>query len=160
MRKVFLLTGFQNWGKTWLIEKLFKRQRFFEHSVYNYSGFQFCVIPKSNDDLGQSGYEAEYDRRIRKLKNKNIVPQYIFSAFCPTKEPSNLSDKIITNLYQVDHIILIPIEYKWCSHAKLQLNEITAYYSAFNNVTIQPLLLTDPTVKLQDLQRIVNRHLP
>ncbi len=114
MRKVFLLTGFQNWGKTWLIKKLFNRQRFFEHSVYNYRDHSFCVIPKSNDDLGQLGYESEYHRRIKKLYGKNIVPQYIFSAFCPTKEPTNLSDQIISNFvefafeyqfqYEQDHV--------------------------------------------------------
>jgi hypothetical protein len=160
MRKVFLLTGFQNWGKTWLIKKLFNRQRFFEHSVYNYHGHSFCVIPKSNDDLGQLGYESEYHRRIKKLYGKNIVPQYIFSAFCPTKEPTNLSDQIISNLYRADQVILIPIEYKWCAHARLQLNEISTYYATLGNVSIQPLTLLNPAGKLQDLKKIVVQNLP
>jgi molybdopterin-guanine dinucleotide biosynthesis protein len=32
MRTVFLITGFQNWGKTWLINELFKRKRFYKNT--------------------------------------------------------------------------------------------------------------------------------
>ncbi|MGZ4924203.1 MAG: hypothetical protein ACXV5H_09660 [Halobacteriota archaeon] len=160
MRKVFLLTGFQNWGKTRLIQELFSRQRFYKGALYDFAGYSFCVMPQSNDDLGKEGYEDTYQERMDALKESASKPKYIFSAFCPTKEPWNQSDDILRNLYSKDQVILIPIEYKWCCHAKLQLNEIAQHYSAFTNLSIQPLSQKDPAKKLQSLQRIVQSCLP
>lgn len=166
MRKVFLLTGFNNWGKTWLIQRLFShqnhpRKRFYKDDFYNFDGYSFCVMPQSNDDLGKEGYEKAYRERMAALKKTGAKPEYIFSAFCPTKEPKtssqpgNQSVDILRNLYSKDQIILIPIEYKWCGHAKLQLNEITQHYSAFTNLSIQPLSQKEHAKKLQALQGIV-----
>ena len=165
MRKVFLLTGFNNWGKTWLIQRLFPRQnlpreRFYKGSLYDFSGYSFCVMPQSNDDLGKDGYEAAYQERMDALAQSGTKPNYIFSAFCPTREPQNMSDDILRNLYSTDQIILIPIEYKWCGHAKLQLNEITQFYSSFANLSVQPISQIGPTTKLQALQKIVQSCLP
>jgi hypothetical protein len=160
MRKVFLLTGFQNWGKTWLIGELFSRQRFYKDALYDFAGCSFCVMPKSNDDFDKEGYEADYKERMDILNKSGIQPKYIFSAFCPTKEDWNQSIDILHNLYSQDQIILIPIEYKWCGHARLQLKEIEQYYSAVKNLRVQPLSQKDSTKKLQSLQEIVLSCLP
>ena len=37
MAKVFLITGFNNWGKTTIIKKLFQRQRFYRNTTYSSS---------------------------------------------------------------------------------------------------------------------------
>lgn len=160
MRKVFLLTGFQNWGKTWLINQLFSRNRFYKDTLYGFGGQQFCVMPQSNDDLGSDGYERAYQERMSAQTKAGNSASYIFSAFCPTKETWNQSDQILKNLYSNDEIILIPIEYKWCGHAKLQLNEIAQFYSSFKNLSIHPLSQNNAALKLQELQKIVQSCLP
>lgn len=160
MRKVFLLAGFQNWGKTWLIQRLFSCKRFDNDTLYDFAGHPFCVMQQSNDDPGKDGYEKAYQERMDALKQSGKKPNYILSAFCPTREEQNKSDEIIRNLYSKDQIIFIPIEYKWCGHAKLQLNEIAQHYSAFTNINIQPLSQKDPAKKLQALQGILNSCLP
>ena len=51
MAKVFLITGFNNWGKTTIIKKLFQRQRFYRKTTYSSSSLvdssgkkpNFCV---------------------------------------------------------------------------------------------------------------------
>lgn len=161
MRKVFLLTGFNNWGKTWLIKELFYPHKSFrKDTLYNFEEYSFCVMPQSNDDLGKDRYEKAYRERMGALKKTGVKPKYILSAFCPTKEPRNQSGDIIRNLYSKDQVVLIPIEYKWCGHAKLQLNEIARHYSAFTNFSIQPLSQKDPAAKLQALQKIIHSCLP
>lgn len=159
MRKVFLLTGFQNWGKTWLISQLFSRKTFPRKYLYSYSNHDFFVIPQSNDDLGKERYEEEYKMRMQEISDIGKTADYLFSAFCPTKESNNLSLNIINNLYSNDEVILIPIEYKWCNHAKLQIDEINAYYSELRNVKIQPLSSADASQKLIELKAIVDPHL-
>ncbi len=169
-RKVFLLTGFNNWGKTTLIQNLFNCGRFPRDTTIEFAGYDFCVIPQSNDDDGRDAYEAEV------LRKMNITQaSYIFSAFCPTREPgrpiparlgnqynpgNNLSADIIATLYKNDEIILIPIEYKWCNHAKLELSEIINYYGNIPNFKIEPLLGNNITKKLSDLDAIVRNNLP
>jgi len=160
MRKVFLLTGFQNWGKTHLINQLFSRSRFYKGSTYAFGGHDFLVLPQSNDDLGKDGYEWTYQERMKELGKNGIKPKYIFSAFCPTKEPWNLSADIIKNLYAKDTVVMIPIEYKWCEHARLQLPEISSYFSTLPNVSFSPLSGKDPSKKLAALQKIVLSKLP
>lgn len=150
MRKVFLITGFQNWGKTHLIKALCKRERFYKEKLYLVEGHRFCVMPQSNDDLGEDGYIGAYKKRMKSLNGKNII-----SAFCPTKEDINNSRRIIEQLYSEDEVILIPIEYKWCGHAKLQIEEIAQYYAFHQNLKIQPLTQRDPDKKLEPLKKII-----
>ena len=139
MRTVFLLTGFNNWGKTTLINDLFVKGRFMKDRLHRYANHDFCVIPQSNDDLGEEGYIYAHDERVALLKKQGIAASNIFSAFCPTKEPNNYSPRIITKLYSNDKVYIIPIEYKWCGNAKLRLKEISSFYSNQANVTIKPI---------------------
>lgn len=159
MRRVFLLTGFQNWGKTWLIERLFNRKRFRRDALYDFSGNSFCVMPQSNDDLGKAGYEDEYMKRIEMLSGVGIEANIIISAFCPTMEPRNNSADIVKSLYHKDKVTIIPIEYKWCNQARLQLEDVSERFSVLPNIEIDPILGRESTSKLSLLESIVCRHL-
>ncbi|WP_442764695.1 hypothetical protein [Sulfurospirillum cavolei] len=146
-QKVFLITGFQNWGKTFIIENLFEnRQRFYKDGLYELCGKQFCVQPQSNDDWGSDGYINAIKSRFNALSSS---PAYVISAFCPTKEPYNDSLKIIQELYQNSKIYLITLEHKWCLHAQLNISELIKYYSSLTNVQIINIEETDPTKKTQ-----------
>ena len=136
MRTIILVTGFNNWGKTTIINNLFGKKRFMKHKLHNYSGTNFCVIPQSNDDLGKQGYEDEYHNKIKILSNHGIKPKYIISAFCPTKEPVNDSEQIISNLYSKDKVYILALINKWCGHAKLIEKNIKNHYKNLNNVTV------------------------
>ena len=87
MAKVFLITGFNNWGKTTIIKKLFQRQRFYRKTTYSSSSLvdssgkkpNFCVQPHSNDDIGAKNYINNTNHR------KPIKTSIYKTAFCPTK---------------------------------------------------------------------------
>jgi len=150
-QKVFLITGFQNWGKSFIIKELFKgKKRFYKNKLYKLCDKKFCVQSQSNDDWGETGYINAVNSRLNKL---DLKPDYIISAFCPTKEPSNDSINIIKNLYQNSDVYLIVLEYKWCLHAQLNINEITNYYSSFNNVQIITISEKDPKKKAQVVEQ-------
>lgn len=156
MSKVFLITGFQNWGKTFLIQDMFdKRIKFFYDKQYRYSNFNFCVQSQSNDDLGKDGFENIMKKRFSSLLKIGIKPTHICAAFCPTKEKNNLSDKIIENLFGNDEVHIIAIEYKWCLHGKLEISEIQNYYSHLKNVTIHVLSEKDPSKKRSALDKLL-----
>lgn len=111
---------------------------------------QFCVQSQSNDDLGSTGYINTLNSRVNKLSSK---PDYIISAFCPTKEPLNSSIEIIKNLYQNSDVYLITLENKWCLNAQLNINEITNYYSSLHNVQIVNIREKDPKKKTQAVKQ-------
>ena len=150
-QKVFLITGFQNWGKSFIIKELFNdKERFYKNKLYKLCDKYFCVQSQSNDDWGENGYINGVNNRLQKL---NTNPDYIISAFCPTKEPSNDSKRIIQKLYQNADVYLITLEYKWCLQAQLNINEITKYYSDLNNVKIININEIDPKKKAQAIQQ-------
>jgi len=150
-QKVFLITGFQNWGKSFIIKELFNnKERFYKNKLYTLCGKKFCVQSQSNDDFGENRYINAINSRLKKLSSN---PNYIISAFCPTKEPSNDSMRIIQKLYQNAEIYLITLEYKWCLHAQLNINELTSYYSSLSNLQIININEKDPKKKAQVIQQ-------
>ena len=156
MRKVFLLTGFNNWGKTRLICDLFGKGRFVKHLPHTYANKDFCVIPQSNDDLGEQGYISSYKSRVYEAKKSWGNPNYILSAFCPSKEPSNDSLRIISSIYSSDDVYILPIVYKWCGHAKLMIPDINRYFSAHKNIQVHPITSKSIGVKkLAELQKVL-----
>ncbi|MEA3588424.1 hypothetical protein J6I75_08670 [Pseudidiomarina sp. 1APP75-27a] len=156
MRKVFLLTGFSNWGKTTLIKDLFGKSRFAIDKPHLYKGKPFCVIPQSNDDLGERGYISAHNKRISELQKHVNTTDYIFSAFCPTREPNNDSSRIISSIYQYDEVYLLLILHKWCGHAKLMVPDITSYLGAHRNVKIHTISSkTAGPSKLTELQNVI-----
>ncbi len=74
MRKVFLITGFNNWGKTKIIKDVFKKNNFRQNQLHTFPGAacDFMVMPFSNDDLHLRGYCDEYYERIIKLKEASV----------------------------------------------------------------------------------------
>ena len=149
-QKVFLITGFQNWGKSFIIKELFNRKRFDKNKLYKLCDKKFCVQSQSNDDLGENRYINAIKSRLKELGS---IPDYILSAFCPTKESSNDSIRIIQKLYQNADIYLIILENKWCLHAQLNINELTSYYSSLSNLQIVNIKEKDPKKKAQAVQQ-------
>jgi hypothetical protein len=154
MANVYLIAGFNNWGKTHLINGLFRRQRFSKSDPAQFNGTQFCVVPQSNDDLGQAGYIFAVQERLSSFRQKGHRVTHVVSAFCPTREPVNDSLAIINRLFRNDRVFLIPIEYKWCGHARLQIKEITSYLGQ-PNVSVHPLVQRDPSRKLAALENLL-----
>ncbi|WP_022654554.1 hypothetical protein [Aquaspirillum serpens] len=155
MAKIYLITGFNNWGKTHLIQGIFNKKKFFGGCPSVFSGKNFCVVPQSNDDLGQAGYITAYQNRINALGGNGHHVTHVVSAFCPTREPKNDSLAIIQQLFNNDQVFLIPIEYKWCGHAKLQLKEIANYFAPVTNLQIHPISQPNPSLVLQDLRKLL-----
>ena len=164
MAKVFLITGFNNWGKTTIIEKLFQRQRFYHKTTYSSSSLvdssgkkpNFCVQPSSNDDIGKQNY-------IDNTKHRRLVkPAYILSAFCPTRELNNNSRKlnndsreIINELFKNDDVYIIALEYKWCGHAKLELKKINNYLN-LGNVFFHAVSQPNNNKVTNDVANVIN----
>ncbi len=143
-QKVFLITGFQNWGKSFIIEKLFNKKRFRQNKLYNFCDKNFLVQLASNDDWGEKGYIKSIKEKLNKF---NSNPNYIISAFCPTKESVNDSKKIINSLFQNAEIYMIVLKYKWCLHAQLDIEEIKKYYEDIKNLKIIVIDEKDPDKK-------------
>ena len=160
MRKVFLITGFNNWGKTTLLSDLFATKAFQKRMPKYYANCAFLVMPQSNDDLGRNGYEDAFNDRLQKFEKANGKAAYIASAFCPTREPANNSIDILLTLYGTDQVKMLLIEYKWCDHAKLQIPEIKSFYSGEKNVTAHTISSKSAAGKLSDAQTIFSSNLP
>lgn len=160
MRKVFLITGFNNWGKTTLLSDLFRKKAFLKRMPHYFANCPFLVMPKSNDDLGKTGYEDEFNDRLQKYEEANGRAKYIASAFCPTREPVNDSIKILRTLFANDQIEMLLLENKWCDHAKLLVPEVKAFYSGESNVTVHTITSSDPAGKLSDAQAVFSSKLP
>jgi hypothetical protein len=158
MRTVFLLTGFQNWGKTYLLYKAFKKERFSHHILHKCGNRKFCVVPQSNDDLGRKGFEEKVDEILAELAKFGRKPEFIVAAFCPTRELKNNSFEIIQKKFKDDRVVLVPIEYKWCGNAKLQQEDLKEYYSGISNFHFAPLTASDETQKLEELIKILSNY--
>lgn len=159
MRKVFLVTGFNNWGKTTLLSHLFDTRTFRKRTPEQYANCSFLVMPQSNDDLGEHGYLWEFNDRLVKFEQANGPARLIASAFCPTTEPNNLSINILRNLFQGDTVHMILLEHKWCGHAKLQLAAIQRFYANESNLTIHIVTATTPESKLAQVSEIFSANL-
>ncbi len=171
MRKVFLITGFNNWGKTRIISDIFDVGAFRHDRLHMLpsTGYDFLVLPKSNDDLGLRLYCEEYYERMENLRNLGIKPDYIASAFCPTREPerrvlrgpkNSNSINIIRELYGKDEVHMLLLEYKWCGHAQLRTNEIKAFYSGERNVKVHSIGSTTYANRLITALNTINAQLP
>jgi len=160
MRKVFLVTGFNNWGKTTLLYDLFNVKAFRRGVAYSYAGCSFFVLPKSNDDLGKRGYEREYRDCLKDFVSVNGDPACVASVFCPTRESRNKSIEIIRNIYAEDQIEMLLLEYKWCGQGKLLATEIEHLYAALPNFAIHRVSARSREGKLAKAQAILSSTLP
>lgn len=128
MRRAFLLTGFNNWGKTRLTYDIFNKKQFpmeSTHAIPSLTG-QFVVESHSNDDYGIKKYIETIEERIEKTKEINAD---LFCAFCPTREKVNNAIHILsTAVFQsFDEIHVLLLKYKWDLHAELRTDDIINY---------------------------------
>lgn len=136
MRAV-LITGFNNWGKTTHIKRLFNRPRFYAQlysTVHAAIRTQFLVEPRSNDDLGEKRFIDFVAKRCKNCPKKNAD---LLAAFCPSRESTNDSLRILQSppFRRYDEIHLFLLRYKWDWHAELRLAEVQSYLSANPRVT-------------------------
>jgi hypothetical protein len=127
MRQAFFITGFNNWGKTTIIEKLFEKERFYFGKTYKISGAnaEFTVETHSNDDFKGQDWVEHINKRIKESPDSG---ENLFTALCPSLESSNNFLTLLTQptfaSYDKLHIFLI--EFKWEHHAKLMIDNIIA----------------------------------
>ncbi|RYF30708.1 MAG: hypothetical protein EOO23_04525 [Comamonadaceae bacterium] len=157
---MFLITGFNNWGKTRMLFDLFGVGAFRRDRLYPFGGKQFMVVPKSNDDLGFKGYKDEVEKRVKELRDVGLRPKYIASAFCPTRETSNDSIQLLHDLYGSDQIEMLLLEHKWCLHAKLQLPVVERFYANEPNLTMHRVRQRQHRPKLAHVVSTVQALLP
>lgn len=124
MEAVFI-TGFNNWGKTTIIQDLFSRQKFHHGWTYIPHGVNsdFTVESHSNDDWWGQIWVERLRVRINNERKQNVN---LLTALCPTMEIDNNFVQLLSNApftsYSRLHIFLI--EYKWEHHAQLLLQNI------------------------------------
>ncbi len=131
-----LICGFNNWGKTTIISRLFNKSRFSKSIDHKIGNQYYTVIPQSNDDLGEKGFIKEVNDRINLSPSGGIN---IFAAFCPTKELNNDSFRIIQNTFSSYQLHIVYIQHKWDCHSMLDIGNIMNYYSTLtiqNNIQI------------------------
>ena len=138
MKRAILLTGFNNWGKTTHIYSLFARKVFYKNAIYSIQNVNasFIVESHSNDDLGEFRFIDLIKERITTVPNGNN--QNIFCAFCPAREPTNDSARILANppFSQFDEIHLLILKYKWDWHAELRIADLRGYLAGIRNVSL------------------------
>ena len=71
-----------------------------------------------------------------KISNAPPKTKDVFCAFCPTREQSNDSQRILNGkpFSSFDEIHLLLLKYKWDFHAELRIKEIKAHLSFVPNV--------------------------
>ncbi|MCF8298863.1 MAG: hypothetical protein K9J13_15045 [Saprospiraceae bacterium] len=138
MSKAFLITGFSNWGKTYVIQEIFQQKRFFTGITYpihkDNPELNFVVVQNSNDDYKE---EKEYiGSIISKYGELKPEENNLIAAFCPTIELGNDS-KIILNsdlFSKFDEIVLLCLVDKWDLHARLNMKNIKEYFNSIDKV--------------------------
>lgn len=135
MQKAVFITGFNNWGKTRIIETLFNRRRFFHGWHYGIPGInaRFTVESHSNDDY----WGWEWSKMVTKRLNNETEPDLnLFTALCPTMHDNNrFTDLLLQppfDRYQELHVLLV--EYKFEHHAKLIIDHILAAGAVVPNI--------------------------
>lgn len=126
MKQAVFITGFNNWGKTTIIQQLFNnRRKFFHGKHYAINGVNanFTVETHSNDDYWGKSWISKVQERL----GNEIQPDLnLFTALCPTMHDTNNFVDLLSNppftSYDKLHIFLI--EYKWERHAKLIIDNI------------------------------------
>ncbi|MDP3146016.1 MAG: hypothetical protein Q8T03_13455 [Bacteroidota bacterium] len=126
MKQAVFITGFNNWGKTSIIQHLFNgRMNYYQGWTYRINGVNsdFTVETHSNDDYWGQNWS---DQVIKRLNNAPANGQNLFTALCPTMHSNNNFVDLLNSppfdVYDKKHIFLI--EYKWEHHAKLLIDNI------------------------------------
>ena len=160
MKKVFLFTGFNNWGKTTLLGDVFGTANFRKGVAESFAGQDFLVMPQSNGDIGKERFEREFLERLDRYKAAMGQPKYVAAAFCPTTEKRNNSIAILNALFGGAKIEMLLLEHKWCGQAKLMLPAVESTYAAEANVTTHHIASKTRQGRLAAAQNVLSAHLP
>lgn len=135
MKRAFLLTGFNNWGKTTQIYSLFAQRRFNKGHTHRIAGVNasFTVESHSNDDFDENRFIRVIEDRLAKSPTGE---NDLFCAFCPTRQNNNDSKRILSGkpFSRFDEVHLLLLKHKWDFHAELRIKEIQSYLAAISNV--------------------------
>ena len=156
MRQAFFITGFNNWGKTTIIQELFDNKSFYQSKTYKISEINadFTVETHSNDDFIGQKWVENIQKRIKKSPDNG---ENLFTALCPSLESRNNFLTLLTQptfaSYDKLHIFLV--EFKWEHNAKLMIdNIITSASEQLPNANFIRINtsqhLTDNSDKLKD----------
>lgn len=125
MKQAVFITGFNNWGKTRIIQHFFNRERFYQSWPYGIAGINanFTVESHSNDDWWGQNWVDHVQERI---DNETSNDLNLFTALCPTIHDNNNFVDLLSSLpftsYDQLHIFLV--EFKWEHHARLMIDNI------------------------------------
>jgi len=120
-KKAIFITGFNNWGKSTIIENLFNRRYYYYNRTYPLHEveieIEFTVETHSNDDyIGERWLEL-IENRINNSPNNG---QHLFTALCPSMErDNNFVNLLNSQLLREYKKYIFLIEYKWDLHPKL-----------------------------------------
>ncbi|AYB29448.1 hypothetical protein [Chryseolinea soli] len=130
MKKAILITGFNNWGKTRIINhaNLFNGRNYKWGQTCRINGInsEFIVENHSNDDYVGKNWIKQLQARIKEVeKNQHNENWNLFTALCPSLENNNnfihlLNDEMFADYEK--HLFLI--KYKWENHAELIIKNI------------------------------------
>lgn len=135
MKQAIFITGFNNWGKTTIIQELFNRKKYYPGVAYQIGSVNadFTVESHSNDDYGGQNWINAIQRRINQEPRNNVN---LITALCPAMENGNRFTDLLSNplfsAYSTLHLFLI--EYKWEHHAKLIVSNIIQEGKAIPNI--------------------------
>jgi hypothetical protein len=116
MKKVFLLVGHENFGKSRTLVKLTESKNS-QHIVIDNKWF--ALKRKSNDDIGKD--LLKYVKEV--LGNKNC--KYILLCFCPDfKEPKKYSIQILETLRKECELYFFVLMKQFGGNSVVSLNEI------------------------------------
>lgn len=137
MRQANFIVGFNNWGKTTVINNLFGGQRFFigySYSIQGINGVTFAVQSQSNDDVGT--------KLINQIEARLTGNSFdLFACLCPTLEEGdggNDARAILTNnvFAKFDQLNLFLLKYKYENHAELLIDEIRHFLRNIPKINI------------------------
>lgn len=136
MKQAIFITGFNNWGKTSLINKLFNnRKRYHYGWFYTINGInaKFTVESHSNDDYWGQSWVDLITSRIKAEQHQGLN---LITALCPTIHDNNNFIKLLNSpvfsYYSKLNVVLI--EYKYEHHAKLIIPNIINIGQSIPNV--------------------------
>ncbi len=125
-KKAIFITGFNNWGKTTIIEKLFNgRKRYYRKKTYAISDLNitddFFVETHSNDDFWGKSWIDLLNFRTEFKKESHLL-----TALCPTMHPSNNFLELLSNNFFDDFnkLYIFLIKNKWEHHAMLNIKNV------------------------------------
>ncbi|MBT1712031.1 hypothetical protein KK062_27570 [Fulvivirgaceae bacterium PWU5] len=176
MKKAVFITGFNNWGKTTIINhvNLFNRSWYAWGQLQSIPGVNahFVVENHSNDDYLGRLWLDRLKQRIWHVNNRprnSAIDWDLFTALCPSIELTNNFIDLLNDPFFDDyekHIFLI--KYKWEHHAELIIKNILPLLpqipNTFHYVIDHDALIIDPDdrtiAKTVEIKRILQTIFP